>query len=162
LSVRGCAHTKHYRRCRGFPIPAGTGPCSRPRKPCMCGNYEVTVHAVAPPFDKSLPTGTLLICDGSLPLRNPRAPAQKNTRSSKDGCVSARNAHCTRSAVSSTEGGRDIDSLEGVLVKSRSGWCGVVARRYFDSTRVAAAIVLATCFVATPARGQTPAPAEAP
>ena len=60
------------------------------------------------------------------------------------------------------EGGRDIDSLEGVLVKSRSGWCGVVARRYFDSTRVAAAIVLATCFVATPARGQTPAPAEAP
>jgi Putative beta-barrel porin 2 len=128
----------------------------------MSGNYGATVRPVAPRFDKSLPIGRFLIRGQQSSAKEPQAPAQKNTRSSEAGCVSARNAHCTCAAVSSIEGGCDIDSSEGVFVKSRSGWCGVVARRYFGSTRVAASIGLAMCFAATPVRGQMSAPAEAP
>ena len=47
-------------------------------------------------------------------------------------------------------------------MKSRSRRCGAVPRRCFRSTRVAAYIGLALCFAATPVRGQTSAPAEAP
>jgi len=54
-----------------------------------------------------------------------------------------------------------FESLEGVFLKSRSGWCRVARRRCFRSTRVAAYIGLAMCFAATPVRGQTSAPAEA-
>jgi len=118
----------------------------------MSGNYGATVRPVAPRFDKSLPIGRFLIRGQQSSAKEPQAPAQKNTRSSKAGCDSARNAHCTCAAVSSTEAGRDIDSLEGVFVKSRSGWCGVVAT----------SIGLAMCFAATPVSGQTSAPVEAP